>query len=209
MRLQIEISTAFALNQHYISVFFNLEKAYDMTWRYGLLKDLHAWGLLGRLPQYIAEFLRRRALKVRIANSTSETNVQINGVPKGSVLSVTLFALKINTMAKIIRSSQNTLASLYVDDLQIAFRHENLSVIQTTMQQCISRIPAWAEENGCTFSTSQTKAIQFTNKPGIHFPPAFKLYKKDVVYVDSCKFLELVYDSKLMWQKHIGKMRWD
>ena len=42
---------AFIHNQHLVSVFFDLEKAYDTTWKYGIMKDLHGFGRRGRLPQ--------------------------------------------------------------------------------------------------------------------------------------------------------------
>ena len=41
---------AFIHNQHMLSVFFDLEKAYDTTWKYGIMKDLPLFGLRGRLP---------------------------------------------------------------------------------------------------------------------------------------------------------------
>ena len=37
VRLESEVRKAFALGEHMVSIFFNLEKAYDMTWRHGVL----------------------------------------------------------------------------------------------------------------------------------------------------------------------------
>ena len=73
-----------------------MEKAYDGTWRHGIVMDMHTAGLRGRLPIFITKFLKHRTLSVRIGNYTSPKKEQQNGVPQGSVvLSVTLFALKI------------------------------------------------------------------------------------------------------------------
>ncbi len=33
-----------------VSVFYDLEKAYDTTWKNGIMRDLHELGLRGRLP---------------------------------------------------------------------------------------------------------------------------------------------------------------
>ena len=41
-------------NQHLVSVFFDLEKAYDTTWKYEIMKDHHGFGLRGRLPNFIS-----------------------------------------------------------------------------------------------------------------------------------------------------------
>ena len=44
------IRDAFIRNQHLVAVFFDLQKAYDTTWKYGILQDLHSMGLRGNLP---------------------------------------------------------------------------------------------------------------------------------------------------------------
>ena len=53
VRLETVIREAFAKKQHLVSVFFDLEKAYDTTWKYGIMKDLFDIGLRGQLPTFI------------------------------------------------------------------------------------------------------------------------------------------------------------
>ena len=43
-------------------VFFDLEKAYDTAWKYGILEDLHKMGFRGRLPVFVGNFLNDRTL---------------------------------------------------------------------------------------------------------------------------------------------------
>ena len=45
--ISTRISTSFALREHLVAVFFDHEKAYDTTWRYGILRPLHFWGFRG------------------------------------------------------------------------------------------------------------------------------------------------------------------
>jgi hypothetical protein len=40
-------------------------KAYDTTWKYGILKDLFDMGLKGRLPNFISNFLSDRIFNVK------------------------------------------------------------------------------------------------------------------------------------------------
>ena len=54
VRFETFCREAFIHNQHLVSVFFDLEKAYDTTWKYGIMKDLHDFGLRGRLPNFIS-----------------------------------------------------------------------------------------------------------------------------------------------------------
>ena len=42
-----------------VSLFY-LKKTYDMTWRHGILEELHSDEMRGHLPKYIQEFLKDR-----------------------------------------------------------------------------------------------------------------------------------------------------
>ena len=48
------IREEFIKKEHLVAVLFDLEKAYDTTWSYGILKD---FSLQGRLPIFIKHFL--------------------------------------------------------------------------------------------------------------------------------------------------------
>ena len=54
------ILNAFAKKEHAVLIFFDLEKAYDTTWKYGILKDLFDMGLKGKVPTFISNFLSDR-----------------------------------------------------------------------------------------------------------------------------------------------------
>ena len=43
----------FAKKEHSVSIFFDLEKVYDTTWKYDIQKDLFDMGLRGNLPNFI------------------------------------------------------------------------------------------------------------------------------------------------------------
>ena len=110
---------AFIHNQHLVSVFFDLEKAYDTTWKYGIMKDLHGFGLRGHLPIFIAHFLKDMSFKVRVGSTFSDSHLQEMGVPQGSILSVTLFSVKINSITQCLKPGVD--CSLYVDDFQYEY----------------------------------------------------------------------------------------
>ena len=89
--LETSIRDAFVGRKHLVSIFFDLEKAYDTTWKHGILLDLYKTGLRGRFPMFICDFLSDRYFKVRAGNTYSDPYSQEAGVPQGSILSVTLF----------------------------------------------------------------------------------------------------------------------
>jgi hypothetical protein len=68
--------------------------------------------------QFFSNFPQDRRFRVRLGNILSMSNVQENGVSQGSVLSVTLFAITINSVVSAIGLQGST--SLYVDDVAIS-----------------------------------------------------------------------------------------
>ena len=102
MRLETTIRTAFAHREHIITIFFHLLKAYDTTWKYGILSDLYDMVLIGRLPLIIQQFLCNRSFIVSMGKHLSDRYTQAEGVPQGCALSVTLFAVKVNKLGNII-----------------------------------------------------------------------------------------------------------
>ena len=82
------------------------------------------------------------------------------GVPQGSILSVTLFNLKINSLAKVL--SQDVQGSLYVDDFLMSYRANNTKTCERQLQGCLCKIEEWCTENGFKFSLAKT--LCFHNK---------------------------------------------
>ena len=96
------IRDTFVKKEHVVAVIFHLEKAYDTTWRYSILKDIHKLGLRGRHPTLIENFLADRTMQVRVGSSLSDYYHQEQGVPQEGVLSTTLFSIKINDIVKCL-----------------------------------------------------------------------------------------------------------
>ena len=77
-------------------------------------KNIHQF----RLPNFVANFLSNRSFKVRIGSTLSDTFKQEQCVPQGSILSPTLFNIKINNIVKCVYDIDS---SLYVDDFGIFY----------------------------------------------------------------------------------------
>ena len=43
-----------------LCIYFDMEKAYDTTWKYGILENLFEMELKGKLPNFISDFLSGR-----------------------------------------------------------------------------------------------------------------------------------------------------
>jgi len=80
-------------------------------------------------------------------------------VPQRSVLSVTFFALKINSIVKAI--SPGVECSLYVDDFLIDYRSKYIHIIERYLQRSLNMLSHWADTNGFKLSSSKTVCMHF------------------------------------------------
>ena len=101
-------------------MFLDIHKAFDMTWRHGILMKLYAHGFTGNLPIFVCNFLQDRTLSVKLpGNVISDVSIQENWVPQGSVLSPILFCIMINDILSTTPVPRNLKYSLYVDDCEL------------------------------------------------------------------------------------------
>ena len=205
VRLETFIRDAFIKKEHLVAVFFDLEKAYDTTWKYGIMKDLQDLGLKGRLPHFIQDFLSDRNFKVRVGSTLSESQEQEEGVPQGSILSVTLFGIKINNIVKCLNPGVD--CSLYVDDFVICYRSKHMNTIERQLQQCLNKLEKWTTENGFKFSTAKTQCVHFCQLRKLHDDPVLNLYGVQIPVVEAAKFLGVIFDRKLSFLPHIKALR--
>ena len=181
-------------------------KAYETTWQYGIIRDLHRIGLRGRLPAFVSEYLRDRRIRVRIGTTLSDEFYPEEGVPTGGVLAVTCFGLKINELPSCI--AKDIFKALFVDDVAICFRGRSLDTIERHLQQAVNAIEEWATRNGFRFAAHKCKVIHFTaTRSRAQRPPFVRIGNTLLPVQESTKFLGLWWDSHLSFKKHISVLK--
>ena len=164
VRLDTFIKDAFAKGEKVVGVFFDLAKAYDTTWKYGIMQDLYDMGFRGNLPVFIGNFLSDRTFQI-LLGTTLSSNIyeQEEGVPQGAILSTTLFTVKLNGIAKELTGGVE--CTLYVDDFDIYFRSRTIGAIERQLQKSINNISSWTVKNGFTVSPIKTVGMRFCSCP--------------------------------------------
>ena len=200
VRFETFIREAFIKKEHAVSVFFDLESAHDTTWKYGIMNDLHDFGIRGRLAYFISIFLSKRQFRVRVGNTFSNPHKQEMGVSQGSILSVTLFSVKINNIVKSVCPGVECF--LYVDDFCIFYRSKHMHTIERQLQQVLNHLSKWSEEHGFKFSKTKTKCMHFCHSRKMHLDPELTLDDVQIEVVPEFKFLGLLFDSKLVHSTH-------
>ena len=96
---------------------------------------------------------------------------------------------------------------LFVDDFGLCYRGQNMDVIERQLQQCISKVQDWADDNGFKFSKTKTVCVHFCNKRKLHPDPVLKLNDTVIPVVKEAKYLGLIFDHKLSFIPHIKYLK--
>ena len=124
------------------------------------------------------------------------------GVPQGSILSVTLFSVKINNIVKSVCPGVECF--LYVDDLCIGYRSKQIHTIERQLQQVLNNLSKWSSENGFKISKTKTKCMHFFQSRKLHVDPELTLDGVQTEVVAEFKFLGLLFDAELTFIPHIN-----
>ena len=201
VRFQNHIRHSRDRGEHTLSIFFDMHKAYDTTWRRGILQYLYDKGIRGNMALYCREFLNERFFRVKSGSQYSTVRTQCQGVPQGSVLSCTLFIMALNGITT--NMPQGVQASLYVDDLMLSASSRFLPALSRRVQTAISRCEHWATDHGFVFSPHKTVALHFAPRRSGEPAPALTLSGNPINFEREVKFLGMTVDNRLSWRPHL------
>ncbi|GFX57742.1 probable RNA-directed DNA polymerase from transposon X-element [Trichonephila clavipes] len=205
IQLESKIRNTFVWRNHLVSIFFDIEKAHDRTWRYGILCTLFNFGLRSNLPTFIKNFLKLCTLRVRLGGTLSAPFTQVEGVTQGSILSVTLFICHISHILNVFLPSIQ--ASLYVDSLQISCEGSDMCMIERQLETAVNNIVKWCDSNGHSISGSKSCCVHFFRKRGIQPVPEKRISDVQIPVVPDVRFLGVIFESRLTFPPHILHLR--
>ena len=152
----------------------------------------------------LKDFLSDRFLRVRVGSEFSSLYPQEEGIPQGSVLSVTLFNIAINSLMENIPIGLQ--AAIYADDFALYCSGASAVEICNRLQQGINCATTWALKHGFNFSTQKTKAIRFCRLRRREVIPTLFLTGQILPYEDEVKYLGMILDKKLNFNSHVNNL---
>ena len=203
MCLETEVRKAYVNKESVMSVFFDVEKAYDMVWKEGVMIKLSMMGITGRVYNWVKEFLFDRFIQVRIGAAMSQKYKVDNGTPQGSVISPLLFSIMINDVFAQVQGDIGR--SLFADDGALWKRGKNIKYITKKIQEAINTVEKWSYAWGFKFSVGKTNAVLFTRRRNVE--AQLKMYGQIIERVKEFRFLGVWFDEKLTWNEHINRVQ--
>ena len=210
VRLQTEINGAFGKGHKTIAVFVDIEKAYDMVWKHGLLEKIYKLGIRGPMFNFIEKFITQRSFRVDVGGSFSPVTNLENGIPQGSVIAPTLFSIYINDLATVMTGNQKYKSTkfsigLFADDAAFWRTGKHIGYLKKAIQTDLNNLQNWSENWGIKLSKSKTVSIIFKNKiTRGHIPLNLMLNNSLLAQVKQVKFLGVIFDQALTFKPHIN-----
>ena len=197
-----EIEDALQDKKQTLTVWIDLEKAFDKVWKEGLKLKLQKCGIRGRMYKWICQYLTSRKATVQNRRHHSRKKTLREGVPQGGVLSPTLFIIFMNDIMKDLPKWIH--GAIYADDLVIWCSEEYLTTANVRIQEALTKIEEWTRKWLVTLNAKKTTYTIFSlsTRPQT---AVLKVGGHAVPQDNTPTYLGVTFDPKMTWKQQINK----
>ena len=183
-----DVFTNVNLHKDSFLIYLDLKKAFDTVSHPILINKLEMFGLDLSTINWFKSYLVNRQQYVKF-NNIELTCLDISfGVPQGSILGPTLFALYINDLAEMFNHENVT---LYADDTVI-YNSDPL-----TLQNMLDMTNSWCEQNLLTVNCKKSQWMRTSIVQKIQVNRSFTLGLNPLDRVKEYRYLGVLLDSDL------------
>jgi hypothetical protein len=199
-RIVNEISSALEKKQYCCAVFLDVSQAFDRVWHAGLLFKLKQI-LPDSLYLLMKSYLEDRNYKVKQGDDFSCIYSINAGVPQGSVLAPTLFAVSVNDMPL----NDSTLMAMFADDVSLLSSDSDPIAASRKVQNHLNVIEPWLKLWKIKINEMKSQHVTFTLRR-LDCPPIY-INNIQLSHTSTVKYLGLHLDRRLTWNTHVTKTR--
>ena len=188
--------------QHTLTVWIDLEKAYDKVWKDGLRRKLQKSGVTGYMYQWISQYLNNRKARVHVNGSYSRKKTLREGVPQGGVLSPTLFLVFINDIVGDL--PRKVEGAIYADDLVLWCSEEHITTANYRLQQALNVLERWTKQWLVKINAKKTTYTVFSLSPKEQ-KANLCINGQTLLAEDNPTYLGVTFDKRLTWKRQTEK----
>ena len=199
-----------------ISLFIDLEKAFDSIWKKGLIVKLSKLNVKGNVLKLIDNFLTTRKVKLNVNEEVGPTrDCKEYGLPQGSALSPILFKIYLLDIFENLDSREDISCFKFADDGSVKIKNKSSAMCVETLQTACNTLNAWTKKWRLNINCqpNKTEYICFGTPDGNSqdVPTSVKLGNSNIKRVTQSKVLGVTIDEDLSFMSHsksvLGKMQ--
>lgn len=197
--------------------FLDVKKAYDTVWRNGLLFKLHALGIRGRMYRLLADLYSGTKSSVVVGAGVESREFAIEeGVRQGDPLSCVLFNLFFNDiMEAMINAHSNgpKVDGVEVKGLMFADDVVSMATSRRGLASVLEAIGShsfkwrWAPNIAKSMFMKVKAKCKGDRRAELGNAVPLTLNGKPVSECDEYKYLGIVFENTLNWEKHVRRIR--
>ena len=184
------------------ALYLDMSKAFDKVDHAILLRKLKAFGITGKVHNWITSFLSNRYQCVMIDGKKSREEKVLSGVTQGTVLGPILFILYINDITKAIK---HCYICIFADDSKLVKAINNMND-KELFNEDIRSVTEWAIKNKMQLNNLKYQLLQYGKNPDLKTPYTIDesvIVKKSDTVID----LGVLMDENMTFSEHIVKIK--
>ena len=193
-------------------IYLDYAKAFDKVDHNLLLQKLKSYGIVGKLYDWIKEFLTSRTQTVMVDGFLSAAAIVLSGVPQGSVLGPILFLIYVNDMEFYINHSK---IGTFCDDTRLS---KKIMTEKDTelLQEDLDNITQWSKWNNMELHEDKFDLMSYRTPRNKELALALPFLSELAEYItsmgitvtrkDQVKDLGVLMSDDFSWSPHIRSM---
>lgn len=153
----------------------------------------------------IISYLSNRTFRIAANGRTSSIRVAENGVPQGSILSVTLFLVAMQPIFANIPQGVQIL--VYADDVILIAKGQNFGILRRMIRSAVTALTSWTASVGFSIEPSKSKLLHICKSSHRKRGRAVNVNGIPIPRVRKMKILGILIDSKLNFLQHFAETK--
>ena len=174
-------------------LYLDFQKAFDKVPHHRLMAKIRALGIVGKVADWIEDWLRNRKQRVVINGVSSEWTNVTSGVPQGSVLGPLLFIIYINDIDVGLVSK----IAKFADDTKLGIDATDRDAVQE-LQSDLDKLGEWSEKWQMPFNVGKCKVMHVGYK---NQKTQYSLLGEKIESTDQEKDLGVLISNDLKFSK--------